>query len=234
MSYAEKNNIEAGQIILSVTGKLTKLFDPETKERPNKPGEMYVIQNGELLIDGDPVRLSLYGEGSLPKTARGREITLKSHQGSKGINGVKYKPFFSQKLKAEVESIEASEKAEVYIDGQPFTGGPIPAPQQRTNAPSKPSTAQPTPTLQNSNQSTLEDVLLSIDRVHLTCSAIVKESYPNISDEMRQAYVASYFIEANRNGAMNLPSKYPIKPPAQKRQPDPDWPDVQDDDQIPY
>lgn len=216
MSYAQKNHLEEGNIIISVTGRLVKLFDAKTKERPNKPGEMYVVQEGAILVDGDEVKVKMYGEPTLPKNARGKEITLKSSQGPKGISGLKYKPedYFSKVKNQQVfnECIEVSEKAEIYIDGVAFTGQELGGSPQASAAPSSPSKPKPTPAHPTAPTNTLEDLLISIDRVHLACTAIVKESYPNADPETHRAYVASYFIEANRNNAQHLPSKYPSQP----------------------
>ena len=202
--------IEQKDIIKSVTGLVTKLWEPKTFNGPK--GE-FTIQGGDIEIDGQTYGLKFMNQQHDPARFKGKTITLTSTRGKHGLNGVSLDhESFSTKNgdKVDRDVIKVTATAKIVVHDEPASEPP------RREA----SVARPTPAS--------EDTLMDIIKLHKACNALVRQQYSRITDEETlRAYVSSVFIEANRKG-VRLPEEKveetPVEAAPEQPQNDPaDW-----------
>jgi hypothetical protein len=182
---SQLQGIEQKDIIKSVTGLVTKLWEPKTFNGPK--GE-FTIQGGEIIIDGQAYGLKFMNQQHDPARFKGKTITLTSTRGKHGLNGVSldHESFSTKngdKVDRDVIKVTATAKIEVLDEPVGLSEPP------RREA----SVARPAPAS--------EDTLMDIIKLHKACNALVRQQYSRITDEETlRAYVSSVFIEANRKG----------------------------------
>jgi len=202
-----------GQILPAVFDKIAKLFPAETKKRaaisPDEDPSEYTLQNGELEIDGMSIRLSIF-DNDMSLEAKGKPVTITSTKGRKGLAGVKYEiKNYKSKTRGDVteECLTISVSAKIQVGtGEDFQ-------QELDNQPKAKQLQEPK---SSASQETAQDVIKRILTLHYICHKEVISLYKEELPETRQAYTASLFIEANRQGASNL-LLTPIKPPSEEQ-----------------
>jgi len=195
--------IEDGEAIKEISGKLTAVFPAET--RNGQYGE-YTTQNCKIQIDGTEYKLSLMNH-VVPNLAKGKVIVLKcTKDDKKGFIGVNYKveTYTSKKgankgkeVTENVIKCNASANIE-YPDGTPADA------KAQDKPTSKPQNAQASDSYTNYQRPQSFDELVEvIAKQHATVHTYVHALYEEdkLSTETLQAYVASVWIEANRQGA---------------------------------
>jgi len=199
--------IEDGEVIKKITGKITKLYDAEEQ---NGQFGTYMRQKGEIEIGGKTLHLYITSNEQ-PKSARGRTVTLESIKDdkTKAFKGVQYviEKFTPKKgvnagKEVTQEVIKVNGSAVVTYEGATPAGD---APAAKTNsAPNRQATgvAQSTSVVYPEPQS-LQDLLNQIAYQHALTDATVRNAYKDdkYDEETLRAYVASVWIEVNRQGA---------------------------------
>lgn len=197
MSNTLPEDIEDGDIIKKVTGKITKLFDAETKE--GQYGT-YTIQKGAIEIEGKEYILSLQNCAQ-PKSARGRVVTLESVKDDKKktYKGVQFviEKFHSKKYDKDVtqEVIKVQGSAIITYDGD------TPALESKSSSVAANAAKKPERVIEHSEPKTLQQLIDQILFQHILIDATVRKEYEGKDEETIRAYVASIWIEANRQGA---------------------------------
>lgn len=213
---SQLQDIEQKDIIKSVTGLVTKLWEPKTFNGPK--GE-FTIQGGDIEIDGQTYGLKFMNQQHDPARFKGKTITLASTRGKHGLNGVSldhesYSTKNGDKVDRDVIKVTATAKITVHDEAEVASEPP------RREA----TVARPAP-------ASSEDTLMDIIKLHKACNALVRQQYSRITDEETlRAYVSSVFIEANRKG-VRLPVEEKVEEapapaeaaPEQPQNDRPDW-----------
>lgn len=194
-------NIEDGDIIKKVTGKIKALYKSETKQ--GEYGE-YTLQNGTITIDGKDYKLSLMSN-PLAVSAKGRTVTLSSVKGDKGYKGVNFKveEFFSKKHNKDVRQEVIKVNSNATID---FEGGE-PSSEPASQGSSKPAPKGESrveydrPGALTWSAKFLTEFVARLACIHEICMTAAKEAYPKLEPELQKDIATSLFIEANRKGA---------------------------------
>lgn len=200
--------IEDGEVLKKITGKITKLYPAE--EQAGQFGT-YKRQKGEIEIGGQTLHLYITSNEQ-PQSARGKTVTLESikDEKTKAFKGVQYViEKFTPKKGANAgkevtqEVIKVNGSAVVtYEGGAP--AGDAPAAKTTNSAPNRQTTGvvQSTSVVYPEPQS-LQDLLNQIAYQHALTDATVRNAYKDdkYDEETLRAYVASVWIEANRQGA---------------------------------
>jgi len=180
-------NIEPKDIIKTVTGKVTKLWEAKTFQ--GDKGE-FTIQNGSIEVDGTTYGLKFWNQ-TQPVEMAGKTVTLSSTRSKHGLNGVVFEhDSFTKKdgTKVEQDVIKVSKTGKVEWDGQ---------------------TVQPKHATKQTSVQTIvndsEDVKTQLDKLvefHMYIDALVRTAYAKRSydAETIRSYVSSVYIEANKKG----------------------------------
>jgi hypothetical protein len=178
-------NIEQKDIIKSVTGKVTKLWEPKTFN--GDKGE-FTIQGGEIVIDGDTYGLKFFNQKHDSDKLKGQTVTLTSTRGKHGLNGVtldheSFSTKNGEKVDRDVIKVTATGKVEIG------SGGEV---QQSESPKPKAIVTDTDPRL------ALADIVV----MHLYIDGLVRHTYSSrkYDEETLRAYVSSIYIEANRKG----------------------------------
>lgn len=201
------DGIEDKDVIKEIAGKLTAVYDSETKQ--GQYGE-YTTQNCKIQIDGKEYKLSLMNH-AIPKAAKGKIIVLKSQKGDKGYSGVSYavetytgkngankgKTITAQVIKANANAILE------YPDGSS-------AEASASSSPAKaPDNSQPKSNRRLEQVTEIDlpesygQLIDGILRLHAECDGLVRQCYKddNLPEDTIRAYVSTVFIEANHRGS---------------------------------
>jgi hypothetical protein len=188
--------------ITEVSGKIKSLYDPQEHDGANGP---FTIQNGVLTTQHGDIKLVLFSN-TLPKTARGRNVTIKLGKDKKNkLGGVTYEisEYFSKKKNEDVqeEIIKVNGLAVISYEGA--------KPAESKPAESKPAEDKPNPRNKLEQESTIvydsdpvADMELLIN-LHWRIDQAVRIKYRDVNEETRRCYVNSIFIQADKCGIVN-------------------------------
>jgi hypothetical protein len=195
--------IEPKDIIKTITGTITKLWEPKTFN--GDKGE-YTMQGGDIEIDGTTYGLKLINNPQ-DQSIKGKKVTISSTRSKHGLNGVTldHENYTGKNGVVDRDVIKVTKTGKVEVEGQ--TSAPKPAKQSVVQ------------TIVNDNA----DVQVQLDRLveqHMYINALVRTAYAkyNYEEETIRSYVSSIYIEANKKGlAYNKPneevkSEEPIDP----------------------
>jgi hypothetical protein len=191
-------NIEQKEVIKSVTGKITKLWEP--KEFTGPKGK-FEIQGGEIEIDGQRYGLKFFENNQNASILEGKVVTISCSRGKHGFTGVTLDhESFSKKdgTKVDRDVIKVTKTGKVELgeaDAIPMTH----------------STDTPKQTIGTDNSDkTLDDLVMQ----HLYVNDLVRAAYAKkgYDEETLRSYVASVFIEANRKGIHIGETKKEVEP----------------------
>jgi len=188
------DGVEPKDIIKSVTGRVTKLWEAKTFQ--GDKGE-FTIQNGSIEIDGDTYGIKFWNQ-TQPTEMSGKFVTLSSTRSKHGLNGVVFEhDSYTKKdgTKVEQDVIKVSKTGKVEWEGQ-------------ASAP-KPAAKKSIEVIVNDSA----DAQVQLDRLveqHMYINALVRTAYAkhNYEEETLRSYVSSIYIEANKKGlAYNKPNE---------------------------
>lgn len=241
----DKDNIPDKATVMSVRGKLTHLWKVTRGDGNDGP---YEFQNGTIEDETGSIKI-VFANNTQPESARNKIVTLSCNQTqSFGWQGLKVEDKgYTDKNENWVEErqLKVTGAATVdYGDGgassgghrgggqqQPQGGGqqsrtqhgpktgPKQPPQQPNGGGQRPPQQQQQPArkMETHPQIIIGDILALHKHIH----AIVNDNYPDVPDETKAAYVATLYIESNRQGvgldfaarnAKPLAKRYPAPP----------------------
>lgn len=222
---------DKGEIIPSVRGKLTALYDRNSGT--NDRGE-WSIQNAELTDATGKIKLKITDRDALPKEWKGREVVLSCNDGNKGLTGLKadddtYKGKTSKIIKvtpsAHIDLAQADSAHE-------NSGEPEPESDRSNGFRPESNGIRTSPNgireKSNGSQKTPNGSHFDVARVRITLSqaanlylhsmlaaSYVRDTYESVTgqpmcDEHFQATCASLFIKADREGLLTAtpPGKF--------------------------
>lgn len=202
------DGIQDGEVLKSVTGKLTAVYDSETKS--GEFGE-YTSQNCELtLADKKKYKLSLMNH-VIPKSAKGKMVTLSSQMvEKKGYQGVQFviETYISKKGTPEAKQVS---KDVIKVNAKGVIEYPDGAPAEKAQTQGNSSASagqQPKPNRRLEQVTELDQpesysqVIEQLGLLHLECNLIVRKIYAddNLPEESLRANVQTIFIESNKMG----------------------------------
>ena len=174
--------IEQKDVIKSVTGKVTKLWEPR---KFNGPKGEFEIQGGAIEIDGQEYGLKFFGNNQ-NAFLEGQVVTLQSTRSKFGMNGVTLDhESFNKKDGTNVsrDVIKVTKTGKVIV-GEGQAELPV-----QTSQPAQPVV---------DTGAALEDIV----KTHMYVDSLVRIAYKDkgYTEETIRSYVSSVFIEANRKG----------------------------------
>jgi len=194
------DGIEQKDIIKTVTGTITKLWEPRTHQ--GEKGE-YTMQGGDIQIDGETYGLKLINNPQ-DQSIKGKKVTISSTRSKHGLNGVAldHENYQSKNGPVDRDVIKVTKTGKIEVEGQS-------APKQSQQKPV-------VETIVNDNR----DMQLELDRLvehHMYIDSLVRTAYAKrqYDAETLRSYVASIFIEANKKGLAfykQLPIEEPVDP----------------------
>lgn len=196
--------IEDGEVLKKITGKITKLYD---KEDVSGQFGSYTRQKGEIEIGGETLHLYITSNEQ-PKSARGRTVTLESikDEKTKAYKGVqfiieKFTPKSGKNEGKEVvqRTIKVNGSAVITFDGAAPASD---SPSAKTSAPANTGAVKRSDVVYPEPQN-LQDLIDQVTLQHTNVDLSVRETYKEngYDEETLRAYVASVWIEINRQGA---------------------------------
>jgi hypothetical protein len=197
------DGVEPKDIIKTVTGRVTKLWDEKTFQSDR--GE-FVVQNGEIEIDGDKYKLK-FVSNTQDKSMAGKSVTLSSSRGKHGLNGVAFdhETYMKDGVKVENDVIKVTKTGKVEWEGVES---------------SKPS---PKPAAKKSTEIIVNDTdpkkaLDQLVEQHMYIDALTRHAYASrkYDEETIRSYVSTLFIEANKRGIViggQAPAEEPVVDP---------------------
>jgi hypothetical protein len=187
--------IEQKDIIKRVTGKVTKLWEPKTFNGPK--GE-FVIQGGEIEIDGNTYGLKFFNN-TQEQSIKGNVVTLSSVRGKHGLTGVslEHESYEGKSGKVDRDIIKVTATGKVEFD----------RPSEEPARVASPATSKAIVT------DNPEQAIDKIVELHMYIDSLVRVAYKKVTDEETlRSYVSSVFIEANRKGiALSSKKEEPVK-----------------------
>jgi hypothetical protein len=182
---SQLQGIEQGDVIKSVTGTITKLWEPKTFQGKN--GEC-TKQGGDIEIDGEIYGLAVW-EQVLDQSLKGKQVTISATRGKMGLNGVKldHEKYQSKNGPVDRDVIKVTKTGRVSVDGE--------VQDKPTKTAEKSHKIDQTAI--NSEQ-LLDELVLG----HRYINDLVRSAYADkkYDEETIRTYVSSIFIEANRKG----------------------------------
>jgi len=182
---SQLQGIEQKDIIKSVTGKVTKLWEPK---KFNGPKGEFEIQGGSIEIDGEEYGLKFFNNNQ-NGFLEGQVVTLSSTRNKFGVNGVSLDhESFSKKdgTKVERDVIKVTKTGKIEVaDGIPMGDAPKQSAPKVIVNDKDPGAA-------------MEDIVKS----HMYVDSLVRIAYKDkgYDEETLRSYVSSIFIESNRKG----------------------------------
>jgi hypothetical protein len=193
------DGFEPKDIIKTVTGKVTRLYEPKTFQ--GERGE-FTVQNGLIEVDGDILALKFWNQ-TQPTEMAGKTVTLSSTRSKHGLNGVVMDhESYDKKDGTHVDQdvIKVSKTGKVEWEGAPVAK---PAPV------SNPATKKSIETIVADNDP--KQALDQLAEQHMYIDALVRHAYKSrdYAEETLRSYVSSIYIEANKRGIVvdTKPSK---------------------------
>ncbi len=182
---SQLQGIEQGDVIKTVTGTITKLWEPKTFN--GQKGE-FTIQKGDIQIDGQTYGIAVFDQ-VLPQSLRDKEVTISSTRGKMGLNGVKldHEKYDSKNGPVDRDVIKITKTGKVSAVGE------------AQDKPTK--TAEKSHNIDQTGINS-EQLLDELVMGHLYINDLVRSAYAGKSydEETIRTYVSSIFIEANRKG----------------------------------
>jgi len=178
--------LEDGDVIKSITGKITKLYNAETKS--GSKGE-YSLQNGEIETEHGPVRFSAF-DNELPQSARGKQVTFISgrNPATKKLIGLSYNLYNGK------ESVKLSAACQVEYEGQ--SSSPAEKPSHGGSIPGKSHYV--------SSDLTVKEAIKTAVMVHGRIDRSVREDHADggLSEETLRCHINAIFIALDRQGIL--------------------------------
>ncbi len=181
------DGVEPKDIIKTVTGRVTKLWDEKTFQSDR--GE-FVVQNGEIEIDGDKYKLK-FVSNTQDKSMAGKSVTLSSSRGKHGLNGVvfEHETYTKDGVKFENDVIKVTKTGRVEWEGV-----------ESSRPASKPVSKKSIEIIVADTDP--KKALDQLVEQHMYIDALTRHGYArrNYSEETLRSYVSSIYIEANKRG----------------------------------
>jgi hypothetical protein len=194
---ADGFNFSKEDVIPSISGKVTKLYDAQEKEGQHGP---YMLQNGVLETEHGEVKFVSFGN-PMDKTARGRNVTIKCGKDKKNkLGGVVYElnSYFSKKENREIteEVIKISGLAVIS-----FEGGQSASSSESSSVVS----SKAKPVVEKVAQSSVKsedalDQLEGVFKVHALIDQDYRARFKDYDEETLRCYVNSAFIQLDKMG----------------------------------
>jgi hypothetical protein len=197
---SQLQGIEQKDIIKTVTGKVTKLWEPK---KFNGPKGEFEIQGGAIEIDGQEYGLKFFNNNQ-NGFLEGQVVTLSSTRNKFGVNGVSLEhESFTKKDGTNVDRdlIKVTKTGKVTVDGEVVQA-------EKSQLASQP--------VNKADQgAAMEDIVKS----HMYVDSLVRIAYKDkaYEEETLRSYVSSIFIESNRKGIV-----IKAEPPKEEYDPS-DW-----------
>jgi hypothetical protein len=178
------DGVEQKDIIKTVTGTITKLWEPKTFN--GDKGE-YTMQGGDIEIDGETYGLKLINNPQ-DQSIKGKKITISSTRSKHGLNGVTldHENYTGKNGVVDRDVIKVTKTGKIEVEGQVSA--------------QKPATKKSIENIVNDT-----DPKKALDQLleqHMFIDAVVRHAYASrkYEEETLRSYVSSIYIEANKKG----------------------------------
>jgi len=108
---------QPGEIVAGIKGVLKTLYPQKTGESQGDNGERFKwgMQNGSITQNGQEIKVTFSNREEIPVESRGREISIESHAGKHGFQGIKVvEDTYNGKT---TKGIKVTGSAKLYIEG---------------------------------------------------------------------------------------------------------------------
>lgn len=197
-SIAALAELEIGDVIPGIAGRLTRLWEPETKQ--GQYGD-FTTQNGEIEEDGHSIQIRLQ-DCPLPLSVRGRFVAITSTKVRGALRGVELDEWNGKRR------LKIGKSAKIEVQGQTPQvdhDAEDDGPPKEAQAPAKSAPRAPNPVRTQSDFMGLVVGISKIAILHRICHRIVNVVYDGVAvrPEQIQAATASTFIEACKQGGVS-------------------------------